>query len=402
MDSEDIKVDLSVFNPARIWKLYGTTARKGHNISERPHRIAQVLDVPEVVEVVPVSLLQTLAAAVKQSEPAKSPDNGNGCHESRLDVDRWLSDRGISHRRKDHPDGYGRTVFLLNECPFDANHGSSGEVAIYQAPDGKMAAGCKHNSCTGRGWREFKERIGKPDANHYDPPLTSRQATKTSRRRVITQDEIDAHLTDLGNAKRLIARYGHIIRYCWPWSKSLVWDGRRWRMDDGGHFQRLAKQTILDIYPEAAKLPDNERMALVKHAQASESAARINAMIDLVRSEPGIPVLPQDLDSDIWLLNVLNGTLDLRTEKLGPHDPQQMITKLSPVEYHAEADAPLWLKTLDQIFMGRQPLVDYLQRFLGHCLTGSVIEQILSMYRPKNYFRISVGSGTDDIVPIGK
>ena len=33
-----VDVDKAVFNPARIWKLYGTTARKGDHTKDRPHR----------------------------------------------------------------------------------------------------------------------------------------------------------------------------------------------------------------------------------------------------------------------------------------------------------------------------------------------------------------------------
>ncbi len=90
--------------------------------------------------------------------------------------------------------------------------------------------------------------------------------------------------------------------------------------------------------------------------------------------------MPQDLDSDNWLLNVANGTLDLRTGQLAPHDPQQMITKLCPVEYQPGAHCSAWLKMLGEIFMGRQSLVEYVQRFLGYCLTGSVVEQILAIF----------------------
>lgn len=35
-------VDLKVFNPSRIWKVYGTTARKGDAIPSRPHRLSYV------------------------------------------------------------------------------------------------------------------------------------------------------------------------------------------------------------------------------------------------------------------------------------------------------------------------------------------------------------------------
>ncbi len=48
--TDKVKIDTSVFNPARIWKLYGTTARKGDEIpanqyrEARPHRLAYIDD----------------------------------------------------------------------------------------------------------------------------------------------------------------------------------------------------------------------------------------------------------------------------------------------------------------------------------------------------------------------
>lgn len=41
-----LKVDTSVGNPARIWKLYGTPVRKGDSTPTRPHRMARILEVP--------------------------------------------------------------------------------------------------------------------------------------------------------------------------------------------------------------------------------------------------------------------------------------------------------------------------------------------------------------------
>ncbi len=45
---ETVDVDTTTCNAARIWKLYGTTARKGDDIEERPHRVSRLLKVPEV------------------------------------------------------------------------------------------------------------------------------------------------------------------------------------------------------------------------------------------------------------------------------------------------------------------------------------------------------------------
>lgn len=43
-DDDRVKVDQKVFNPSRIWKLYGTVCRKGDSLAERPHRLARVLE----------------------------------------------------------------------------------------------------------------------------------------------------------------------------------------------------------------------------------------------------------------------------------------------------------------------------------------------------------------------
>jgi hypothetical protein len=45
-DTDDVKIDQKVFNPARICKLPGTWARKGDNTPSRPHRRAKLLEVP--------------------------------------------------------------------------------------------------------------------------------------------------------------------------------------------------------------------------------------------------------------------------------------------------------------------------------------------------------------------
>lgn len=45
-DTARVKVDTTVFNPARISKLYGTLSRKGDGTPDRPHRLAKLLEVP--------------------------------------------------------------------------------------------------------------------------------------------------------------------------------------------------------------------------------------------------------------------------------------------------------------------------------------------------------------------
>ena len=186
------------------------------------------------------------------------------------------------------------------------------------------------------------------------------------------------HFTDLGNSKRLVRHHGLSIRYCHPWKKWLTWDGARWKTDDTGEIDRRAEASVLTIYNEAEKVQGADYRKLVgRHAVRSEGEARIRAMVTLARSAPGIPVIPAQLDTDPWLLNVLNGTVDLRTGLLLPHRRENLITKLAPVIFDPDAVSPIWLWFLTQIMAENQPLIDFLQRGLGYGLTGDVSEQIL-------------------------
>lgn len=177
--------------------------------------------------------------------------------------------------------------------------------------------------------------------------------------------------TDLGNAERLIARYGDRLRFCRPRRRWLVWSGDRWTWDETGEVERFAKKTARAIYQEASRTSDpDEARALAKHAAASESAARLQATIALATSEPGIAILPVELDADPWLFNCRNGTLDLRTGVLRPHRREDLITKLAPLDFDPSATSETWERALRGLTGGDDDLAAYLQRVAGYCLTG--------------------------------
>ena len=184
--------------------------------------------------------------------------------------------------------------------------------------------------------------------------------------------------TDVGNARRLIARHRHDIQYVPAWNSWLVWDGRRWRRDELGSLMMMAKEVIRDLFRQSCDLEDGDkRSESVKHALRSEKAERLRAMIELAKSEPGISLLPEQLDADPWLLNCANGTLDLRTGELRSHRWQNYITMLAPVHYDPDARSAVWEEFLDRTTGGDESLADYLQRAAGYSLTGLTDEEIL-------------------------
>jgi len=186
------------------------------------------------------------------------------------------------------------------------------------------------------------------------------------------------NLTDTGNAERLVRKHGSNLHYCEVRKKWLVWSGKAWEWNLGSKIMALAKETARAIYAEAAnEANDNKRAELVTHAKQSESRFRRAAMADLAISEPEIPITLEELDTDPWLFNCKNGTIDLRTGELKPHDKDDLITHISPVEYLPDAECPLWLEFLKTVTNNDTDLQNYLQRAAGYSLCGDISTQVV-------------------------
>ncbi len=170
-NDSSVKVDTSVFNPARIWKLYGTLAAKGDATTERPHRLAKLLDMPEELTVVTRQQLETLAADAP--EPSKSViqiSQANG-HVGSFDLDAFIG-RYLPDAKGPTPwKGSGRS-WELPQSPMCDHH--DGAAWLTQQPSGAIAAGCRHNSC-GWDWHDLRQKL-EPRAVRNGDHRDNRQA----------------------------------------------------------------------------------------------------------------------------------------------------------------------------------------------------------------------------------
>ena len=180
--------------------------------------------------------------------------------------------------------------------------------------------------------------------------------------------------TDRANSRRFLNQHGDKARFCHPWGKWLVWDGARWQIDDGGAVMRLAMATADSVWHDARDhLAQKE---VVDFAVATSGHSKLNAMLKLTAAD--VPIAVDDLDSNSWLLNCLNGTVDLRTGELRPHRREDNLTKLCPTNFNRYAGSDHFDRFLEGVFDG--PTIDFMQRFFGYCLTGDVREQILAVF----------------------
>lgn len=183
--------------------------------------------------------------------------------------------------------------------------------------------------------------------------------------------------TDLGNARRLIEMHGAEVRYVPAWASWHVWDGARWRRDGKGEVVERAKSVTRALWAEVATERDpHRRKQLGRWAAQSENVGRIDAMVKLARTAPGIAVEPDELDAQPWLFNVSNGTIDLRTGELRAHCPEDLVTKLAPVAFDAGAVCPTWTAFLERVIPDAEVRA-FLQEAAGYALTGVTTEQVL-------------------------
>ena len=186
-------------------------------------------------------------------------------------------------------------------------------------------------------------------------------------------------LTDLGNAERLVAEYGDRIRYCIDNKKWYVYDGKRWEKDDKGRIIQLAEDTIRRLFESANTIEDQDvAEAVRKYARASESNNKLKAMIELASTLDGMPILLDAFDSQDYLINVNNGTIDLRTKTLNNHNPKDLLSKLIPLDYEPSLVSDLWEKTLSLVL--EPETIGFMRRLFGYCLTGSIKEQKMFIF----------------------
>ena len=165
----DDKVDFDEknFNLARLCKLYGTTAKKGANLSDRPWRESKIVYVPKDVKTTPIEKFKELADLLPKEEPKQAPNRPNRQFSNApFDLRTWLNQHGIVYKEEKQ----GSSIrFTLEKCPWIDQHSDhkSWDSALFQDTEGKITFNCQHSHCKGKTWMDFRLFY---EPNAYDRP----------------------------------------------------------------------------------------------------------------------------------------------------------------------------------------------------------------------------------------
>ncbi len=176
-------------------------------------------------------------------------------------------------------------------------------------------------------------------------------------------------------AGRYVDRLLHVHGLGWH-----VWDGQWWAEDHNGHARRAVLEILRDALAES--VGDKQLRADVAKC---ESDAGVSGVLGIASALIEFAVTVQDLDADPWLLNVANGTLDLRTRTLRPQEPRDRLTKVTVGAYDPDADQTVWPSFLASVLPDDDGRA-YLCRVIGQAVHGAVREHL---------FPILVGKGAN-------
>ncbi len=169
--------------------------------------------------------------------------------------------------------------------------------------------------------------------------------------------------SDAMNAHALVAWSGGRIRYA-AGLGFYTWNGSVWVRSDMRVRQEIHRMGAALVLAGQNQL-----------ARGFTMTSRIDALLTELCSVPNVSIAVADFDNRPDLLNFKNGTVDLRTGRLRPHDQADLLTYALDIDYNPHATCPRWESFLAEIFPGMPEMPAYIQRLVGYGITGHTTEQ---------------------------
>ena len=270
---EEVEVDTTVFNPARICKLWGTIAQKGATTPERPHRKAYIEpSVPFSIDINDFTLLQALVSEFEEKKPSAPTQNPIPKEKTeKFDLQQFIFDHNIPVKSIDQTPN-GTVKYILEHCLFDESHKGK-DAAIFQKPDGTLGYKCFHNSCSDKHWKDVR-LLFEPDA--YDKK-TDKNAKREKKLSVYDID--GTGLLTIANLKNYLKIKGYKVQYNII-KHSLEYSGFTGRSN--AHLPEIAPTIIYDELQTEFEKCNIAKIADMLLVIASDN--RVNPILDMIKS----------------------------------------------------------------------------------------------------------------------
>lgn len=183
------------------------------------------------------------------------------------------------------------------------------------------------------------------------------------------------HSGQLRIAERFVTAYAHRLLFIhgigWHY-----WSGTHWVEDKNGKARRRVVALLKEIRHEAVDMPANKGTALRKDAEKCESNGGITGVLELAKHMHPMTVSAEAVNGNPYLFNATNGTINLKTGQVQPHNPRNMITKCAGTALRPDAYSSLFSEFLEEV-LPDEDVRRYLQRVFGVAMLGEVLEHNL-------------------------
>lgn len=177
---------------------------------------------------------------------------------------------------------------------------------------------------------------------------------------------------DAGNAEAVAAVIGDRLAYN-AQTGFMFWNGRYYQSQGAYNTVKWATLQIL----KQRKIQAIEAGRRDIDAAVPLSATNVRNTIYLLQADERVNKPFDQFDNYPDYLPVANGVLNLRTGTLSPHSPKQLFTYCLNVSYRPDADQSVWLNFLGESVANPRETIPYLQKAVGHSLTGHTNEESL-------------------------
>lgn len=190
----------------------------------------------------------------------------------------------------------------------------------------------------------------------------------------------EAMETDYGNALRfkfyfaLVAFFHHAEKIWFRWT------GSHWERDIHNSVTSLVVQAIQQMltveipWVKYQKEKQKKDLGSPSGKWVCDSLNRSKIKAAALLAADLLP-LTHALDSHKYLLNVQNGTIDLKNGEIRPHNREDYITKIAPISYIAGSQCPKFMNFLNTAFPNNPIGIRFIQKMFGYALTGDVSEK---------------------------
>lgn len=185
--------------------------------------------------------------------------------------------------------------------------------------------------------------------------------------------------TDEGFAEHVAMKFNGELKYVSELGAWAYFDGRSWVIESGISApkmrakaeMRLYLQKVSAIQPQGVA-EEERRKKSIAFAFGYENGRKLENLVFKMQAEPQLITSVGIFDDKPYLINLINGTYDLKKDELRPHDPMDYLTQRMHVEFDPAATCPRWGQFMDEITCGNAELAKYLQCIAGLCLSGDV------------------------------